>query len=122
MLTLLENDFGTVEAAMMTTFQATTGGVNWGETYGVLSKTGLLNGILFVSYLAFFIFALNNIVTSIFVDKALKLAKPDLDWMMFEKQRSEAAAAEELRTLALQLDTSKSGRISRDELMKMAED
>merc|ERR1711920_775158 len=54
--------------------------------------------------------------------KALKLAKPDIDWMMFEKQRSEAAATKELRALARQLDTSKSGRISREELMTMAED
>merc|ERR1711920_587342 len=54
--------------------------------------------------------------------KALKLAKPDIDWMMFEKQRSEAAATKELRALARQLDTSKSGRISKEELMKMSED
>merc|ERR1719277_2053339 len=42
--------------------------------------------------------------------------------MMFEKQRSEAAATKEMRKIAMELDASKSGRISREELMKMSED
>merc|ERR1719330_2216491 len=108
--------------AMLTTFQSTTGGVNWSDTFATLQMTGIFNSTLFVLHLFFFIFALSNVVTSIFVDKALKLAKPDLDWMMFEKQRSEAIATKELRLLAQELDTTKKGRISRKELMTMAED
>merc|ERR1719189_1368404 len=107
---------------MVTTFQATTSGVDWGEVYDILNKAGMLNGMLFVLYLIFFIFALSNVVTSIFVDKAMQLAKPDLEWMMLQKQRADISAAKDLRELANQLDVNKSGVISREELQTLSSD
>merc|ERR1719512_102679 len=66
--------FGTVADAMMTLFMSATGGIGWGDVYDIVMQTGVDNAVLFVSYILFFLLAFFNIVTSIFVNRALQVA------------------------------------------------
>jgi len=75
--TTILDSFGSVQVAIFTLFQAISGGSDWKGFYDIVSRVGSLNAALFVFYIIFFIFAICNIVTSIFIDKAMKLAQPD---------------------------------------------
>jgi hypothetical protein len=92
----LESSFGTVVQGMFSLIQTVTGGVDWMETYGVLQPTGQLNGTVFVLFVLFFFFSVFNIVTSVFVDKTMRLALPDIETMVFERQQEEMEAADGL--------------------------
>jgi len=76
----------------------------------------------FVLYIIFFQFAFYNIITSIFVDKAMKLAKPDDETLLMDRKKEDAAAKFQLQMVFSQLDDDNSGEISLDELSKVCED
>jgi len=115
--------FGSVPSAMLVLFMGTTGGMDWGDVYDVVKTTSPFNGIFYLSQIVFFVFAFFNIITSMFVDKAMKLAKPDEEVMMFERRQEERAAAADLRRLIMEdLDIDKDGVISLEELETLAED
>merc|ERR1719277_212391 len=97
--------------------------MDWGDVYEVVVSTSSFNGIFYLSQITFFLFAFFNIITSMFVDKAMKLAKPDEEVMMFERRQEERAAAADLRRLIMEdLDIDKDGVISLEELETLAED
>jgi len=115
--------FGSVPSAMLVQFMGTTGGMDWGDVYSVVQKTSNLNGIFYLSQILFFVFAFFNIVTSMFVDKAMKLAKPDEEVQMFERRQEERANAADLRRLIMEdLDLDQDGVISLEELETLALD
>ncbi|CAJ1404170.1 unnamed protein product [Effrenium voratum] len=82
--------FGSVFTTMVTLFQASTSGVDWNEPYQALTYTGLVLPSAFLAYVAFVFISVWNIVTSIFVEKALKLALPDADMVIVEHQLQDA--------------------------------
>jgi len=115
--------FGSVPAAMLVQFMGTTGGMDWGDVYAVVQSTSNFNGIFYLAQIVFFVFAFFNIVTSMFVDKAMKLAKPDEEVQMFERRIEERATAADLRRLIMEdLDLDQDGVISLEELETLALD
>lgn len=123
----IESYFGSVEAGMMTLFQSITGGNDWSNFYVLVEKSGGINAALWVFYIIFFIFAACNIVTSIFIDKAMKLAQPDIETLLFEKQREDFSNARELKKLCCEVDRGdgiacKSSTITFKEFSKLMED
>jgi len=108
--------FGSVQKAMLVLFESTTGGTDWGDVFDVVSITGISNSIMFICFISFFTFAFFNIVTSIFVDKAMKLAKPDEEAIMLERREEEIDTARRLRELIKSMDADGSGHITFSEL------
>jgi len=104
--------FGTVQTALVTLFKCTTGGNDWNETFEVIEPIGNMYAAFFMFYVLFSILAAFNIVTSIFVDKAMKLAQPDLDTLLLEKRREDMKNARNLRHLCYEADMNASGTIS----------
>jgi len=78
--------FGSVEVTLITLFQAITSGVDWKDPYDVLRIPGGVLPAAFIGYVAFVFISVWNIVTSTFVEKALKLAQPDIDLLVVEQQ------------------------------------
>jgi len=70
---------------------------------------------LFIFFIAFSQIAFMNILTAIFVNQAIELAKPDRATLAVEHRRKEIEAYEELRTLCDSLDPGDTGRISLDD-------
>jgi len=120
---MLEADFDTVGSTMMTLYQMTTGGRDWGPVYKFMGVTGAVSQVLVVFYVTFFVFAFLNIITSIFVDRVMSLAQPDREEVMMEKRRADRVLAEELKEIILKLNTEgDDATISEDELMAMRHD
>ncbi|CAE7865029.1 SCN2A [Symbiodinium microadriaticum] len=78
--------FRSVFRTVVTLFQSSTSGVDWNEPYKALEFTGDVMPAAFLVYIAFVFISVWNIVTSTFVEKALKLAQPDVDMLILEQQ------------------------------------
>jgi len=89
--------FGTLFTSMYTLFKAMSGGVNWADVSDAMTASG--GGlwpyeVIFCAYMFFCLFAVINIVTGVFVDGAIELAKRDrtalLDKMFKDNETQQA--------------------------------
>lgn len=118
----VESSFSSVQAAMLTLFMATTGGQDWGDVYWLMGHSGLLPQLLFILFVAFFTFAFFNIVTAIFLDRAMQKATPDREEQMLQKKRDDHKAAIELKGLILSMDKESTGIITEAEIIQFQND
>jgi hypothetical protein len=114
---LLIDAFGTVWRSVFTLVKATTGGEDWMITYRLLLPLGSLADAVFVFYIVFMAIAVMNIVTSVFLDKAMRVAKPGIETMMLEKHRTDIEDARELTAMVSEMDTHHSGTITFTDFM-----
>ena len=118
----IKSMFSTIWRTSITLFQATTGGMDWADIYTVISPHGTLITLLSLSYIIFFVVVAWNIITSTFVQKALSLAKPEREDLMFNMLSERAEVAQELKQLFHKLDKDDDGRISMEELRNLDQD
>merc|ERR1712039_132963 len=97
---------------VITLMQSTTGGKDWGLIYKELAEHGGLIAAVFLFFIFFFAIAMWNIMTSVFVDKALRLAQPDLESQALEKSMQDLMDCEELCSLVRESDSTGEGLIS----------
>eukprot|EP00418_Pyrodinium_bahamense_P017772 CAMPEP_0179106120 /NCGR_PEP_ID=MMETSP0796-20121207/49319_1 /TAXON_ID=73915 /ORGANISM="Pyrodinium bahamense, Strain pbaha01" /LENGTH=722 /DNA_ID=CAMNT_0020804127 /DNA_START=40 /DNA_END=2208 /DNA_ORIENTATION=- len=114
---LIVKNFGSVERAMLSLYKATTGGIDWENLFDapIIENMGTMNVLLFIFLIAFIQVALLNILTGVFVENALKLAKPDRETMALEHRKKEMSEAQELRDLCNSMDIDNSGTIDPEE-------
>merc|ERR1711988_1365241 len=74
---LVSQYFGSLFETMYTLYKITAGGINWGDITVLLSGPGWAFEGIIILYTFFTIFAVINIVTGVFVDGAIELAKRD---------------------------------------------
>jgi len=98
-LTAVRALYGSVLKSMVTLFMSTTSGIDWKDAYEVLEISGWVVQLIFIFFIALFTISVWNIVTSTFVEKAMKLAQPDLDTMVFEKHVQDQKDTAELETM-----------------------
>eukprot|EP00429_Kryptoperidinium_foliaceum_P004176 CAMPEP_0176011736 /NCGR_PEP_ID=MMETSP0120_2-20121206/5435_1 /TAXON_ID=160619 /ORGANISM="Kryptoperidinium foliaceum, Strain CCMP 1326" /LENGTH=566 /DNA_ID=CAMNT_0017344603 /DNA_START=51 /DNA_END=1751 /DNA_ORIENTATION=- len=110
------DEFGSVQMAMMSLIECTTGGHDWSKSHKLLKNSKSFVPYAFLAYMSFFVLAAWNIVTSIFVEKALKLAQPDLETRALEQHMQDVVDAQELTKIFSEVDTDSSGTISIREL------
>lgn len=93
--------FGSVGGALMTLFQSTTAGLDWRTAFDPLlqAEGNPFLASVFLVYISIFTISIWNIVTSTFVEKAMKLAKPDLDSMLLEQSLRDLQDSDELEKL-----------------------
>lgn len=108
--------FGSIPSGMLILFQSTTGGVSWGDVYDIVSLQSVTSGFGFVGFIIFFQMAIFNIITSIFVDKAMRLGQPEEDDAVAERLDEARADERKLRELVNKLDIESSGDITLDQL------
>jgi len=111
LVTLLE-EFGSVQAAMLALFRTCTGGDDWVYFYRIIMMTGAPYACIFVFFIAFSHIAILNILTAIFVNNAMELARPDADTLAYEHRKKEFEAYEELQQLSESVTDQESGLIS----------
>jgi len=112
------DQFGSVMDSMLSLYMAVTGGNDWAIYYDTVRMCGPFYDVLFLLYSFFFVFALFNIMTGVFVERALTAAIPDRDEMIWEEQKKLAKQVEEFKALCMQLDTDGSGTITKSEFKK----
>jgi len=118
----MRESFGSVQDALLTLFFAISGGADWSDFYKTISLTGPLNAGIFLVYILFVWLSVTNIITSIFIDKAMKLAQPDLDEMLLTKHKEDMANCHELRKVFTALDQNGSGTLSAEEFHTFTHD
>lgn len=95
----MQDHYGSVGETTIFLFMAITGGMDWNELYTPLTSSGPLLCFIFIMFVCFFTLAVWNIVTSIFVERALKLAMPDVDTLVKDKRLKDIEYASELTDL-----------------------
>jgi len=108
-------DFHTVQRSMLSLYAAVTGGQDWLVFYETLQPTGVISCSIFLFFIAFIQIALVNILTGIFVEKALKRATPDTQTQARKLRKQVTQQAGELRQLCADMDTDDDKCISKSE-------
>jgi len=111
--------YGSVQAGMLSLFKSTTGGEDWEVSYFIFEETGFHNIFIFIIFLLFFQICLVNILTAVFIERALKLARPDTAARAQERRKVEAELASELQHICVAMDEDGSGKISKDEFKQV---
>jgi len=84
--------------------------------YDLANKTGSFGALVFLLYILVAWLSITNIITSIFIDRAVKLAQPDTDDLALEKRRADMHAIHELSEIFKDIDVDHSNTISLEEL------
>merc|ERR1712151_1100428 len=101
---------------MLSLYMAVTGGTDWADYYEIVARTGNVYSAIFLFYSFFFIFALFNILTAVFVEKAMLATQPDREDSVLEYRRRCLQDIEELKRIMSLLDLDGSGKLSWEEL------
>jgi len=112
--------FGDSSRSFLYLLQVTTGGKDWGDMYALISTTGWINSAAFILYVGFFLLAAWNIVTTLFIDKAMKLAQPNAENEMLEMQHADEADAALLLDVCRSLDLNNDSKLSYDEFRSLS--
>lgn len=107
--------FGSMGSSMLSLYMDVSGGRDWADNYFLVSKAGPLYSALYITFMFFFAFALFNILTGVFVEKAVVSAQPEREQVILEQRRKTMEEASEFRHICKLLDTDETGTISRSE-------
>ncbi|CAJ1328296.1 unnamed protein product [Effrenium voratum] len=73
----LKRHFGSLHLSMHTLFRCVTGGTDWGDMAALLITVDWAWGYLFTGYIAFSYFAVLNVMTAVFCQRAIESAEQD---------------------------------------------
>lgn len=109
----LDRYYGTLARSILSLFQAITGGVDWNDILmPLLRDISPLVALPFVLYISFAILAMMNVITGVFVESALSIARRSKD----------AELHDHMRFLFLRTDKDGSGMICWEEFAEMLQD
>merc|ERR1719188_415790 len=89
--------------------------MDWHVAYDVIKLRGWVLASAFLFYIVFMVVAVFNIVTSKFVEHAMRLAAPELERLLLEQQATDFADSEKLTDLFREYDGDSSETISAEE-------
>jgi hypothetical protein len=95
----IASDFGSVSGGMISLLKAATGGNDWGDYYGIFTEMSVAYQLLYLFFILFSFMAFFNVVTSVFMEKAMHLARPNISEVMVEMKQKEIEDASELLCL-----------------------
>jgi hypothetical protein len=108
----LIRQFGSVQTAMMSLYQASTGGEDWSVFYRSISQTGQINAAIFLFFVAFTQIALLNIITGLFIESALKNAVPNAETRAMSNRREYFEEVELLKRIFKGIDSDSDNALS----------
>lgn len=114
--------YGSVGQAMLTLFMAISGGCDWKEAMDPIWGVSPAYGFLFLFYIVFIVFGVLNVVTGVFVDRALEIAAVDKELVVHEEMRKRKKDVSELKRFFLRLDENGDGQVTKKEMSKSLED
>jgi len=111
--------FGSVQRAMLSLYMATSGGNDWSMYYNMLAETGDVASMLFIFYTAFYFFGTLNILTGLFVDKAMQAAQPDAELAAVEQRFSEYTYIQAFNKILEEFDDDHDGMLDDMEYVRL---
>mmetsp|Transcript_98377 Transcript_98377/g.175155 ORF Transcript_98377/g.175155 Transcript_98377/m.175155 type:complete len:623 (+) Transcript_98377:74-1942(+) len=115
----LISTFGNVQSAVLSLYLSISGGEDWGIYYFSLTRTGGIQGFLFIIYMCFTFFAVINVVTGVFVDTAMQVGKEDREVMLHEQMEQKKQYHATLELFFRALDKDDSGYMDREEFLQI---
>mmetsp|Transcript_114997 Transcript_114997/g.365401 ORF Transcript_114997/g.365401 Transcript_114997/m.365401 type:complete len:656 (-) Transcript_114997:294-2261(-) len=112
--------FRDVQRTMLTLVQSTMGGLDWDIVFKMIQPLGWVYCVAFIFYVAFFNFAVMNILTGIFVENAMKLCRPDDEEIQLQHQRKKKLDMKNIRHIVEAMDEDRNGTIRRAEFLNAA--
>jgi hypothetical protein len=110
----LQKAFSSVPEAMLSLFYTQTGG-DWMKYYDALLDVGYLYSSLYLGFVGFSMVAFWNVITALFVEEAIEIARPDREEKVFVERERQVDEAHELSRMCVEADTDGSGKLSKDE-------
>jgi voltage-gated sodium channel len=104
--------FGSLPHSFYTLFLAITSGRDWWEIFDPLVKLHPSFAGLFVGYIAVTLFGVMNVVTSVFVESALKSTQHYKDLLIAENLKAKKMYVDHLKDVFRAIDVDESGEIS----------
>jgi len=114
--------FGSIASTSLTLFMAVSGGSDWENTFWILVPVGRFYGVAYLGFIFFYVFAVFNILTGIFVERAVEAAAPDREEQILAKRRALIEQATEFKRICGLLDLDKTGTLSLDEFKESMRD
>jgi len=108
--------WGSLVTSMFTLFKCTSGGVNWHEAVVPLSFVGWPYVSLFTLFIAFFVFAILNVMTAVFCQSAIESAQVDKELATEMLLSNQKQIGRQLYEFFKIIDQDESGSITMDEL------
>jgi len=118
----LRNAFGTVSSAVLSLFQAISGGDDWKVFYEVLLPLHWFYPVIFLFFMFYSVFAFMNIIIGTMVESILAAARNDRDVMVKSEKASKMEFLHNMTSIYKAVDTDGSGGISLAELQTHMED
>mmetsp|Transcript_66684 Transcript_66684/g.168165 ORF Transcript_66684/g.168165 Transcript_66684/m.168165 type:complete len:602 (-) Transcript_66684:148-1953(-) len=118
----LQERFGSLDTSILSLFEAMSNGVSWGILYDILRPLNFSYRLVFIVYISFALFAMVNVVTSVFVDGAVQSSNRDHDNLIQEELRHKEEYIASMHTLFIEMDDDNSGFISLDEFRQAIHD
>eukprot|EP00746_Dinoflagellata_sp_MGD_P150840 gnl/MRDRNA2_/MRDRNA2_82613_c0_seq1.p1 gnl/MRDRNA2_/MRDRNA2_82613_c0~~gnl/MRDRNA2_/MRDRNA2_82613_c0_seq1.p1 ORF type:complete len:440 (+),score=73.09 gnl/MRDRNA2_/MRDRNA2_82613_c0_seq1:49-1320(+) len=115
---ILKENFGSLLTTMYTHWVAISGGADWGPFAAALHVASPACGGLFVFYIAFGVCAMLNVVTGVFVNRAIKVAEGDQDIVILEKNDEHKELLNAVRMVFSKADVNDDVSLDKEEFAK----
>lgn len=113
----LRKNYGSLLETMLSLWKAVTGGADWEAFCDPLFQISPFMGFTFVMYIAFTVCAMMNVVTGIFINKAIKAAEGDLELVILANNRDRKEHMEAVKRVFEKADTDGSGCLNKEEFI-----
>merc|ERR1719259_1189290 len=112
----LKTYFGSLSQTLLTLFMAMSGGIDWWEVVQLLLEIHVVYTLLFVLFVCLTVIAALNIITGVFVNEGLAMARMDEDLRHQLDLRESRAMASRLHNLYRTMVNTCQSELSLDEL------
>jgi len=113
--------YGSLGESVLSLTKAISGGDSWGLMLEPLESVDTGYTILFVVYIMMFIFGALNVLTGVFMQRALETMTHDRDWITQEETIKTETFIKNLSMLFREMDLDKSGEITWQEFLQAME-
>jgi len=117
----LSSHFSSLGVTMKSLFMAISGGIDWNLIFDSVADLSWTLQLSFVLYITFMVYAMLNIVTGLFIERALKVVKQDRDHGIIEEQHDLQFYERRLFGLFNRLDKDVNGRLDWNEFQAVLE-
>jgi hypothetical protein len=116
--------FGTLLTSMYTLFHSMLNGISWHLVADSLLEVPSLRwlAMFYILYMSFTMLAVLNIITGVFVDRAVETAKTQREFLVQKEMELKEKWLAEMRSLFEEMDTDGSGTVNLDEVSTFFED
>jgi len=112
----LQEFYGSLFNTMASLYWAVSGGQDWGEVLRPLKPLRTEYSIVFYGFITFSMFAMLNVVTSVFVDSTMQRSQNDREYVVQVELQGKKMFIETMEQVFDELDSSGAGHIGMAEL------